>query len=78
MIRMKENLLYCSLTLFLISIGVFVLTFFICHFLEQDMKFHRPFKKVPQKPILTNMFANLGVILFGTSIVLLVLALIAY
>ena len=53
-------------------------TFFVFHYLEQDLKFHKPFKKQPQKPFIANMFGTLATFLFASSIVLLVIALIAY
>ena len=75
---MKEGLLYSSLTLFVLALCLFVFTFFVFHYLEQDLKFHKPFKKQPQKPFIANMFGTLATFLFASSIVLLVIALIAY
>ena len=75
---MQQNLLLTSLTLFLISLGLFVFTFFVFHYLGSDVKFHKTFNKQAQKPFIANLFGMLATFLLASSIVILVLALIAY
>lgn len=73
---MQGKLLISSLVLFSIAAVLFILCFFVFHYLESDMKFHKPFKKVAQKPFITNLLGMLATFLFASSIVILVLALI--
>ena len=75
---MKENLLLVSLILFAISTLFFVLDYFMYHYFGKDLKFHKEKKDLPEKPFVTNLIGVFATMLLASSLVILLLALIAY
>ena len=75
---MKNSLLLVALILFIVAFILFVLDYFMFHYLGKDLKFHKEKKDLPEKPFITNLMGVLATFLFGSSIVILLLALICY
>ena len=75
---MRESLLLASLILFAIALVLFILDYFMFHHLGKDLKFHKEKKALPEKPFITNLMGMLATLLLGASIVILVLALVAF
>ena len=75
---MREGFLWSSLILFGIALAFFVLTFFVFHYLEQDLKFHKPFKKQPQKPFIANMLGMFGTFMLAGSVILFIIGLVVF
>ena len=75
---MKEKLLLTSLILFGLFVIFSVLAYFMFHHLGKDLKFHKEKKDVPDKPFITNMQGMLATIMLGSSIVILIIALLCY
>ncbi len=78
MVNMKENLLLVSLILFIISLVLLTICFFMYHYLGSDAKFHKEFHKEPQKPFITNLQGMLAIFLLASSIVIFLIGLIVY
>ena len=75
---MREGFLWSSLILFGIALAFFVLTFFVFHYLEQDLKFHKPFKKQSQKPFIANMLGMFGTFMLAGSVILFIIGLVVF
>ena len=75
---MKTNLLYVSLILFGLAILFCTIAYFMFHHLGKDLKFHKEKKDVPDKPFITYMEGVLATLMFGSSIVILLIALLCY
>ena len=75
---MKTNLLYVSLILFGLAILFFTIAYFMFHYLGKDLKFHKEKKDVPDKPFITYMEGILATLMLGSSIVILLIALLCY
>lgn len=75
---MKEKLLISSAILFGISALLLVLCYFMFHYLGEDVKFHKEFSKTVRKPFITNLVGTLASFLLGSSVLLLILALVVY
>ena len=61
--------------LFLLSLLLFVLDYFVFHYLKSDLRFRGPFRKEAEKPFLAMLVGVLAVDLLAAAIVLLVLRL---
>lgn len=61
--------------LFLIALAVFVLTYFIFHYIQETGRFGKAFRRTPAKPFITLLFAVWGTVFLSLSIGALVLAL---
>ena len=61
--------------LFLLSLLLFVLDYFVFHYLKSDLRFRRPFREEAEKPFLAMLVGVLAVDLLAAAIVLLVLRL---
>lgn len=75
---MKTNLLYVALILFGLAILFFTIAYFMFHYLGKDLKFHKEKKEVPDKPFISYMEGMLATLMLGSSIVILLIALICY
>ena len=72
----KREYLKAALIIFIISILLLVLTYFIYHHLGSDLLFHKEFNTTPAKPFVSELFGDLSVILLATSIFLFIVGLI--
>lgn len=71
----RTALLKTAGVLFLIAIAVFVLTYFIFHYMQENGRFGKTIRKTPGKPFITQLFGVWGTVFLSLSIGALVLAL---
>lgn len=68
--RSKLNIL--SIVSFVIAFGIFLLSFYIYHFIRSDFGFTFIYKATPDKPYIVLLFGILGVLFLFSSIMSLV------
>ena len=65
---MKKKFLTLSLWSLILAVIIFALSFYIYHFVRADGAFTLVYEKMPGKPFVSEMLADLGVLIFFSSI----------